>query len=103
MGKYNEIVTGGSRSSAYGSGQVSRPAPGLSMAGKGPLLPGNYSEGATNIRAAREAGRASSAARLAQHRVAVKNAKAQSNPKFLMAKGVKPLPGVGNLPPRLRG
>jgi hypothetical protein len=35
--------------------------------------------------------------------VAVKNAKAQSNPKFLMAKGVKPLPGVGNLPPRLRG
>ena len=103
MGKYNEIVTGGSARSAYGSGQASRPAPGLSMAGKGPLLPGNYPEGANNVRAARAKGQASGAARIAQHRLAVKNAKAQANPKFLMAKGVKPLPGIGNLPPRLRG
>jgi len=103
MIRYNDLTYGGSKSSAYGAGQVSRPAPGLTMAGKGPLLPGNYPEGANNIRAAREAGQASSAARLAKHRLDVKNAKAQANPKFLMAKGVKPLPGIGNMPPRLRG
>ena len=103
MGKYNEIVTGGSRSSAYGAGQVSRPAPGLSMLGKGPLLPGNYPEGANNIKAARAKGQASSAARIAQSRLAAKNAAAQANPRFLVAKGIKPLPGIGNFPPKLRG
>jgi len=103
MTRYNDLTFGGSKSSAYGAGQVSRPAPGLSMAGKGPLLPGNYPEGANNIKAARAKGQASVAARIAQHRLAVKNAKAQANPKFLMAKGVKPLPGIGNFPPKLRG
>jgi len=103
MTRYNDLTFGGSKSSAYGAGQVSRPAPGLSMAGKGPLLPGNYPEGANNIKVARAKGQASSAARLAQARLAAKNAAAQSNPKFLMAKGVKPLPGIGNMPPRLRG
>lgn len=103
MTRYNDLTFGGSQSSAYGAGQASRPAPGLSMLGKGPLLPGNYPEGANNIKAARARGQATSAARLAAHRLAVKNAAAQSNPKFLMAKGIKPLPGIGNMPPRLRG
>lgn len=103
MTRYNDLTFGGSKSSAYGAGQVSRPAPGLSMAGKGPLLPGNYSEGANNVKTARVKGQASSAARLAQARLAAKNAAAQANPKFLMAKGVKPLPGIGNFPPKLRG
>ena len=103
MSKYNEIVTGGSRSSAYGAGQVSRPAPGLSMLGKGPLLPGPGESGKTRIDRARMKGRASSAARLSVARLAAKNAAAQANPKFLMAKGIKPLPGIGNMPPRLRG
>lgn len=103
MSKYNEIVTGGSRSSAYGVGQVNRPAPGLSMLGKGPLLPGPGEGGKTRIDRARMKAQASSAARLTAARVAAKNAAAQANPKFLMAKGVKPLPGIGNFPPKLRG
>ncbi len=32
-----------------------------------------------------------------------KLAKAQSNPKFLKAKGFKPLPGIANMPPKFRG
>ena len=32
-----------------------------------------------------------------------KLAKAQSNPKFLKAKGFKPLPGIANFPPKFRG
>lgn len=98
MGKYNEIVTGGSARSAYGSGQASRPAPGLSMLGKGPLLPGPGEGGKTRIDRARMKGQASGAARLAAARVATKNAAAQSNPKFLMAKGIKPLPGLAGKP-----
>ena len=78
-------------------------APGLSMLGKGPLLPGPGEGGKTRIDRARMKGQASGAARLAAARVAAKNAASQSNPKFLMAKGVKPLPGIGNMPPRLRG
>tara|TARA_R110000823_G_scaffold277831_1_gene396311 strand:- start:766 stop:1029 length:264 start_codon:yes stop_codon:yes gene_type:complete len=31
------------------------------------------------------------------------SAKSQANPKFLRAKSVKPLPGIGNFPPKLRG
>ena len=103
MTRYNDLTFGGSQSSAYGAGQVSRPAPGLSMLGKGPLLPGPGEGGKTRIDRARMKGQASGAARLAAARVAAKNAAAQSNPKFLMAKGVKPLPGIGNMPPRLRG
>ena len=103
MTRYNDLTYGGSKSSAYGAGQVSRPAPGLSMAGKGPLLPGPGEGGKTRIDRARMKGQASGAARLAAARVAAKNAAAQSNPKFLMAKGVKPLPGIGNMPPKLRG
>lgn len=103
MTRYNDLTYGGSKPSAYGSSSVSRPTPGLSMTGKGPLLPGNYPEGANKISIARAKGRASSAARLAAHRLAVKNAKMQSNPKFLAAKSVKPLPGIANLPPKYSG
>lgn len=103
MTRYNDLTFGGSQSSAYGAGQASRPAPGLSMLGKGALLPGPGEGGKTRIDRARMKGQASGAARLAAARVAAKNAASQSNPKFLMAKGVKPLPGIGNMPPRLRG
>jgi len=32
-----------------------------------------------------------------------KLAKSKSNPKFLKAKGFKPLPGIANFPPKFRG
>lgn len=71
------------------SGASNRPVPGLSMTGKGPLLPGNYSKGATAAKAASNRGRASAASTLAQHRLAVKNGTAK--------------PGLGISSPRATG
>jgi hypothetical protein len=94
-------ISGGSPTGFYSGGpSVYGEQPSL----YGKLNPGNYPKGpeATRIAIARAQGRAAQASRLAQHRLAVKNAAAQSNPKFLMAKGVKPLPGIANMPPNFK-
>lgn len=97
-------ISGGSPTGFYSGGpSVFGEQPSL----YGKLNPGNYPKGpeATKIAIARAQGRAAQASRLAQHRLAVKNAafaKLQSNPKFLLAKGYTGFAAGTSFPPNFK-
>jgi len=72
-----------------------------------PLLPDDFDSGTAPMKAVYRAGyNANTYGGFPDNPVVKarkKLAKSQSNSKFLRAKGIQPLPGIGNFPPKLRG
>ena len=72
-----------------------------------PLLPDDFDSGTAPMKAVYRAGySANNFGGFPDNPVVTarkKLAKSQSNSKFLRAKGVQPLPGLANMPPKIQG
>jgi hypothetical protein len=72
-----------------------------------PLLPDDFDSGTAPMKPVYKAGySANTYGGFPDNPVVTKRkklAKNQSNSKFLRAKGIQPLPGLANMPPKLRG